>query len=1372
MQRLALRTATLLTVGCLAASIAHADVSLPWINAAPFSLPAKDILASAAKIPAAQASTHEVLFEHTSYQFDELGRRKRVRYRVWRLTHPAGVQHLGMLQATWAPWYQRKPVLEARVISATGEEHRFNPALVAEETPSSGNSHTLTNRKMLRGPLPALAVGSLVEELIVLEDERPAFAAGITERIALADAALVQRLVVTIEAPPTLPLKCALRGGNYKLAQSAPPGLVRYQLEAGPLEPIRELEPFQPMNPLPWPTLWISWGESWKAVAAHYAAIVAKQLSEPALQSLVNETLTGREDREETICRLVIRLQELVRYTSVAFGDSPNNPNPPADTLNRRFGDCKDQSAALVALLRLANIPAHLALVRVGALDDVDSAFPGFGLFDHCIVYVPGDRPLWIDPTYNLGHPLSLVPREQGRLALIISENTAGLIPTPVPQASENYSTLRRELRLERLGWGSMVEVADYGGALEAEQRARQLSLGPDAIRRFVEQTAEKQVLSKKLNIVRFDMGDPANRLKRLHSEIEMADAPLAISTGSELTLNIDLADLLSRLSAAIVSGPTGSPTAGVYRPRKTPLYFSEPHLRRVTWRIVPPTGMHLKQALPPLQLQWGPARLTTESHETLDGAFDLRAEFDTGDGRFLPDDVEALRRDLGKAGQATTARSLKLTVKFELSAARLAADRKWSEAIHGYRGLLAGEPGDALLRSLYIETLLKAGLGEDARREARQLADAAPNSGLAHFSLGWTLSHDLIGRQLQPGADLDQAQIAFRRSAELDSKPATWLHLATVLERDRFGNREGDVNRLRKAIDAYRQALKLQNTDAVRGNLCSALLTAGDYAELSAEIDKITSQTLRRSFLAVTTALTENSAAVLKLIDSWSLPPNERRNVLLGAVNDLDRLRHYRTAIQLLETPGAIPIGERTLRLSLDRLKRQKRWEEVQSPHDTPLRFVQDILAEICVGGINDSLGQRYADAACQKDASLTRIETALRPSASMRQQFTSQRRLDSLALLSYQMEGSADIGFRITLNGSLLQNQAAHLFLVRREAGYRLVFAGNAQNPELGRAALEFAQAGQHDAARQWLSWARDANQDSTATKTTTPAKATTTTPFVSLSKRLTDAEPQAAELLAATLYSSADDNPSLAISTLEGFLAAGLFDRFKSSIKSALFAAQLKTNRFDDALRTLQDDDLSTRPLLTIKRLEIQVLLRQGNLESAQQRVAKLLEQDPDDTDMISLAIQVCQRAGNFLEADRLLRRGRELNSTRFLNNWGWNALFMEPLNRDTMVAAVKALVESNPVDHTKLHTLAAVQAENGDPAAIEALRLAVESSPSRTIESSDWYVVGRIAEQCGLNSSARHAYGHVQGEPGATAYGLAQRRLRKLQTSVER
>src|SRR5205823_9097961 len=114
---------------------------------------------------------------------------------------------------------------------------------------------------------------------------------------------------------------------------------------------------------------------------------------------MARETVGDARDQNTRIERLLERVHKDIRYTGLEFGEASIVPSRPAETLKRRYGDCKDQATLLVALLRAAGIPAQVALLDTGPGTDIEPELPGLGSFDHAIVFVPGPRPVWIDPT-------------------------------------------------------------------------------------------------------------------------------------------------------------------------------------------------------------------------------------------------------------------------------------------------------------------------------------------------------------------------------------------------------------------------------------------------------------------------------------------------------------------------------------------------------------------------------------------------------------------------------------------------------------------------------------------------------------------------------------------------------------------------------------------------------------------------------------------------------------------------------------------------------------------------------------------------------------------------------------------------------------
>lgn len=93
-------------------------------------------------------------------------------------------------------------------------------------------------------------------------------------------------------------------------------------------------------------------------------------------------------------------VQNSLRYHSVSIGEGGYRPRPVRDIWSTRYGDCKDASVLLTAILRALEIDAVCALVNTFMRDAVGQETPNVQAFNHCIVRVRlGEAVYWLDPT-------------------------------------------------------------------------------------------------------------------------------------------------------------------------------------------------------------------------------------------------------------------------------------------------------------------------------------------------------------------------------------------------------------------------------------------------------------------------------------------------------------------------------------------------------------------------------------------------------------------------------------------------------------------------------------------------------------------------------------------------------------------------------------------------------------------------------------------------------------------------------------------------------------------------------------------------------------------------------------------------------------
>nr|MBX2839325.1 DUF3857 domain-containing protein [Gammaproteobacteria bacterium] len=118
------------------------------------------------------------------------------------------------------------------------------------------------------------------------------------------------------------------------------------------------------------------------------------------VDKLAEDIRSSYPDPMEQVGAALDWVQNEVRYFGVEMGVNSHKPSPPAQTLARRFGDCKDKSLLLIALLDALGMSSAPALVN----SDRGLENPNYPwrmhAFDHVIVHLSlNGRSYWLDPT-------------------------------------------------------------------------------------------------------------------------------------------------------------------------------------------------------------------------------------------------------------------------------------------------------------------------------------------------------------------------------------------------------------------------------------------------------------------------------------------------------------------------------------------------------------------------------------------------------------------------------------------------------------------------------------------------------------------------------------------------------------------------------------------------------------------------------------------------------------------------------------------------------------------------------------------------------------------------------------------------------------
>jgi lipoprotein NlpI/transglutaminase-like putative cysteine protease len=132
--------------------------------------------------------------------------------------------------------------------------------------------------------------------------------------------------------------------------------------------------------------------DDWAAVSAWAAGLFAARDDAPGPErkALVAKLMEQPTTEQRVVAALEF-VQSQVRYFSVSLGTSSHHPTAPDVVLARRYGDCKDKSLLLVALLKDMGIASTPELARLGNRIGFDDWLPSPLAFDHVIVAVDVD---------------------------------------------------------------------------------------------------------------------------------------------------------------------------------------------------------------------------------------------------------------------------------------------------------------------------------------------------------------------------------------------------------------------------------------------------------------------------------------------------------------------------------------------------------------------------------------------------------------------------------------------------------------------------------------------------------------------------------------------------------------------------------------------------------------------------------------------------------------------------------------------------------------------------------------------------------------------------------------------------------------------
>jgi transglutaminase-like putative cysteine protease/tetratricopeptide (TPR) repeat protein len=1362
---------------CLLGLPAQAGKAETFIPKGPFTTPAAQLLQKVS-VDRPENLDVEVLFEEHRFNFDPHGLVTHTIHRIYRTLTQDGVSSWGGIEASYAAWFQETPKMRARVITPEGFEHWLDPKTLVEVGSGSSSNAMYSDVRTVKGPLPSLRPGSVVEEWSEIKDRVPYFAAGSSYRHWLYVSTFTQTHRVVLSAPNGLPLRYVLRGGAKPPTVTTQGNRRTWTFTEHNGLPLRQFPPATSPEIAVVPMIEFSTGRSWEEVSRAYAKVVANQIAGFDAKSLSDTLVLPEDNVASKAAKLLTYLNDNIRYTGLELGQRSLVPATPSEVLGRRYGDCKDKSSLLVALLHAANVPAHVALLETGEGIDLAPTLPGLGLFDHAIVFVPGAAPLWIDPASGYSEVGVLPTMDQDRQALLISENGGKLLRTPASRAADNHIVERVNIRFEDDAAAHVTETTQGWGSHALELRMN-FDAPPGQLRSNLKSYA-KQRYGAQVDKVDARLKDSppllAIGMNNAESFKTYDDGAYARITPNQLFSDLPSLLFEEKKSEKEEEEQQALRDGRTREADKFPVYVRRPARREIEYKLVIPTGF-VWAATPPeelsgsvhgLKLQRGADRIS-------DRELVIRYTVELDTRVIQQKQIEDYQKAIKNFDETA-----EVEVRF-FHAAQLAAEEgRLADSVRMHQEQIAKANGSALPGSRYVQELMQLGFGAEAKRFAAELLKQHPKDGRANAQWGWSRIFDDIGREGRPGSDYLSAQKGYREAARLDPKEDAYRQkLATLLRYNSSGIPFWDSKTLNEAKQVLLTLRDQLGGSSYDEDITRNHLWLGEHAGLMQFVRSLGERNSNEEVMWLAATAQKDgvlAAERLAVTLSGGDDPSQHLNRLASL---LMLLRRYKLALEVVNRPAMArdslnqPENRRELEILAAQPApgiRESCRNKLPAPAQTILDLrVRTALGNIDVNGLVEQLKAKTSPGYFAEDALRSYLDTNLPDSDT---KVTVHYNLDRLAcVFNWQVDESDGVA-RVKLFRPSGSEEIATFYLRKAGTTFQFTFM-NKDGSGFSQHALRALDAGQPQLAKTWLGWAHD------AFKTWGGRKDSYTT-WDAFKEAWTakglpaDEDTPRLRLAAAALDSFWPQNTAQ-VRVLRD--VQKVFDKPKSTLRLAArvsLAAAVTRHTPKEALplfvslRTEHPNDKN------IWRLHLRALDEAGLHDQLTQELRNYLAQDPDDETVRARWYELRMRRGDFQGAFAEIQERAEKRTITpgEYNQLAWNALFYDQNLGPVLTFAEQGSFLSKNQSYSFLHTLATLYAETGNyKRARDTLFRALNTLEGQQVPDSAWYTLGRIAEGIGLGDASQALYRRVKkpNDPGRySSWELARRRLKQATT----
>jgi hypothetical protein len=374
------------------------------------------------------------------------------------------IERYKKLERTFNGDLQKAEVLDAYILKADGKKLTLAPdAIQIKPTPQAEAAPSFSSYKQIQISYADLKKGDATYFKIRITTTKPYFEKQFDMLENFPLAYNWKYVEINLSAPPDFPLyiqaidldggKLADENGKARW-QWRKENLAAFELEAGMYDFFNGS-----------PRLAVSSFKNYDELgAAYWSEARSKAVVTSEVQALADDITKDLKEPAQQASAIYEWVNKNIRYLSIVLDKGGWIPHSSTEILANRYGDCKDYSTIIYALLKAKGIESYPVLIR-SELGDwfPEVATPDY--FNHAILYIPSLK-LFADATAP-NTRLGLITQSiVGKKAILAGEKT-GIIETPKNNPADNQMLSEVEINFAPNGSLKAVSKNIYDGRAE-----------------------------------------------------------------------------------------------------------------------------------------------------------------------------------------------------------------------------------------------------------------------------------------------------------------------------------------------------------------------------------------------------------------------------------------------------------------------------------------------------------------------------------------------------------------------------------------------------------------------------------------------------------------------------------------------------------------------------------------------------------------------------------------------------------------------------------------------------------------------------------------------------------------------------------------